>query len=129
MLEPLWVHYSALLPMQREINPTNPLGGHRHHIPDRAACEHVVPPSFSAPVTSVVSARRLVVTPPSRRSRLTPDGSNRRSGEPRRVRLSCSQRRAVIPASHSHCGGCSGHGQAVGEGVGAARSGTARLWP
>jgi hypothetical protein len=42
LLEAVWDQFSALLPVQPEVDPTHPLGCHRRRVPDRVVFEHVV---------------------------------------------------------------------------------------
>jgi transposase len=42
LLEPLWVQFSALLPVHPKVSPTHPLGCHRPRISDRVVFEHVI---------------------------------------------------------------------------------------
>lgn len=42
LLEPLWVQFSALLPVHPKVSPTHPLGCHRPRISDRVVFEHVL---------------------------------------------------------------------------------------
>ncbi len=42
LVEPLWVQFSALLPVHPVVAPTHPLGCHRRRIPDRVVFERVL---------------------------------------------------------------------------------------
>lgn len=42
LMEPIWAQFSALLPVRPVVDPTHPLGCHRHRVADRVVFEHVV---------------------------------------------------------------------------------------
>lgn len=42
LIEPIWGEFAALLPDKPRVDPSHPLGCHRHHIPDRVVFEHIL---------------------------------------------------------------------------------------